>query len=378
MKLLVVIPYFYPAYVYGGAVFASFNLSKEIAKLDIDVSISTTNLNGTSRLDQKVNTNLALENMTVKYYRAGYLPFFSLYMIIGLFRDIRLTDIVHIQSIYSLTTPLALCYSYFLNKPMLLSPRGSLTPWSFNHRKRLKLLWIRCLIKPFSKRIHWHATSQREEKEIRAFFPNAKIKLIPDGTFINKHSYNSEMDDNQWKNQYYIACLGRLHKVKGYDIIINAMPSVLKKIPQLKLIIAGDDEGELEPLKELTKSLKLDDKIDFIGSINGQQKDLFLKHAQCLVVPSHTENFGIVVVEALSQSTPVIASTHTPWQILNDKKAGLYVDNTAQEISKAVIKLIQNLDDYKKNTLALVEAFSWETIAVKYKHELSNILKRKQ
>ena len=76
MKLLVVIPYFYPAYVYGGAVFASFNLSKEIAKLDIDVSISTTNLNGTSRLDQKVNTNLALENMTVKYYRAGYLPFF--------------------------------------------------------------------------------------------------------------------------------------------------------------------------------------------------------------------------------------------------------------------------------------------------------------
>ena len=261
---------------------------------------------------------------------------------------------------------------------MLLSPRGSLTPWSFNHRKRLKLLWIRCLIKPFSKRIHWHATSQREEKEIRAFFPNAKIKLIPDGTFINKHSYNSEMDDNQWKNQYYIACLGRLHKVKGYDIIINAMPSVLKKTPQLKLIIAGDDEGELEPLKELTKSLKLDDKIDFIGSINGQQKDLFLKHAQCLVVPSHTENFGIVVVEALSQSTPVIASTHTPWQILNDKKAGLYVDNTAQEISKAVIKLIQNLDDYKKNTLALVEAFSWETIAVKYKHELSNILKRKQ
>ena len=100
------------------------------------------------------------------------------------------------------------------------------------------------MIKPFSKRIHWHATSQREKSER---FPNAKIKLIPDGTFINKHSYNSEMDDNQWKNQYYIACL-KITQSKAYDIIINAMPSVLKT-PQLKLIIAGDDEGT-EPLKE--------------------------------------------------------------------------------------------------------------------------------
>ena len=267
MKLIVVIPYFYPAFVYGGAVFASFNLSKEISKLGTKVSVSTTNLNGNKRLDKKVNTVLSIENMTVKYYKAGFLPFFSLYMIKGLFRDIKLSDIVHVQSIYSLTTPLALIYSIFLNKPVLLSPRGSLTHWSFNHRKRLKLFWIKFLIKPFSKKLYWHATSEKEEKEIKAFFPKANIKLIQDGTYINTQPDNLEFNENRWKNQFYIAGLGRLHKVKGFDIIIKAMPSILKKFPNLKLIIAGNDEGQLDLLVQLAKSLDLEKSIHFIVEI---------------------------------------------------------------------------------------------------------------
>ena len=376
MKLIVVIPYFYPALVYGGAVFASFNLSKEISKLGTKVSVSTTNLNGNIKLDKKVNTGLSIENMTVKYYKAGFLPFFSLYMIKGLFRDIKLSDIVHVQSIYSLTTPLALIYSIFLNKPVLLSPRGSLTHWSFNHRKRLKLFWIKYLIKPFSNKLYWHATSEKEEKEIKAFFPKANIKLIQDGTYINTQPDNLEFNENRWKNQFYIAGLGRLHKVKGFDIIIKAMPSILKKFPNLKLIIGGNDEGQLDLLVQLAKSLDLEKSIHFIGNISGFDKDLFLKHAQCLVVPSHTENFGIVVVEALAQSTPVIASKHTPWKILEDKKAGLYVDNNPQDISIAVTQIINNSEDYKKHTLEVVEEFSWERIAVKYQDALIEILKK--
>lgn len=375
MKLRVIIPYFYPAYVYGGAVFASYNLSKEIANLGIEVFVSTTNSNGTKKLDIQTNRHLALENMMVNYYDAGYLPFFSIRMITGLYYDIKSSDIVHIQSIYSLTTLFALCYSYFLKKPVLLSPRGSLTSWSFNHRKISKLIWIKYLIKPFIKRIYWHATSIREEKEIKAFFPKAKVVLISDGTHLSSKNIDF-VEKNQWEDQNYIACLGRIHKVKGFDIIINAMPSILEKYPQIKLLIAGDDEGELNYLKHLIGDLSLDKKVEFLGNINDRNKNLFLKHAKCLVVPSHTENFGIVVVEALSQSTPVIASTNTPWSVLAEKQAGLYVDNTIDEISKAVVKVLDNPKQYQKNTMEVVKEYNWNSIAITYKHILKDIVSK--
>lgn len=373
MKLLVVIPYFYPAYVYGGAVFAAYNLSKETAKLGIDVFVATTNINGPNKLNAKVNTFISVNNLKIKYYKAGLLPFFSRFMIFGLINDIKIADVIHIQSIYSLTTPLALLYSKWLKKPIILSPRGSLTGWSFNHRKRMKLLWIKYLIKPFSNGLYWHATSNREEKEIRFFFPNANIKLIPDGSTYEIEKSPTITHDKNWKKKSYIACLGRLHKVKGYDIMISAMPFILEKIPHLKLVIAGNDEGELTNLKSLTKQLKMEERVEFCGAINGSDKNAFLKHAKCLVVPSHTENFGIVVVEALQQSTPVVASKNTPWEVLQEEKAGLHVKNTPQEISKAVIHILDKQKEYQENTLKVAQLFSWDSIAVVYKKLLQEI-----
>ena len=292
-------------------------------------------------------------------------------MISGIARDIKEADIVHIQSIYSLSTPLALFHAYLQAKSILLSPRGSLTSWSFNHRGKMKKLWIKYLIKPFSKKIIFHATSDREVKEIQFFFPKAKIQLIPDGTCFDESTVT--LCNNKWKESYYIACLGRIHKVKGFDLIIKAMPNILKSYPNLKLFIAGSDEGELNNLTNLTKDLHLSSNIDFVGNLDSDEKNCFLKHAQCLVMPSHTENFGIVAAEALFQKTPVIASKNTPWQVLEDEHAGLFVENTPSQLCKAVITLLEDVDSYKSNTFKVVERFSWDRIASVYKAVLKNI-----
>ncbi len=374
MKLVVVIPYFFPAYVYGGAVFAAYHLSHKTAQNDVDVEVITTNLNGSTKLDVTPNILTSLNGFKVKYYNKCLIPFFSFKMIFGLANDILKADVVHIQSIYSLSTPFALFHSYIQKKTTLLSPRGSLTTYSFKHRGMMKKLWIAFLIKPFAKRIHWHATSQKEIDDIRHFFPNAKIELIPDGVDFEE-SKIKHVCSEKWQNSFYIACLGRIHKIKGYDIILKAMPEIIKSLPKVKLFIAGMDEGELDNLQRLILELNIENNVEFQGPLESDDKNCFLKYAQCLVMPSHTENFGIVAAEALNQKTPVIASKHTPWGVLETKHAGFHIDNTPQAMTKAVITLLQDVESYRKNTSHVVEQFSWDKIAESYKSTLLKISK---
>lgn len=375
MKLVVVIPYFYPAYIYGGPVFAAYHLCQKVAQNGVNVDVITTNLNGKRKLDVMPNVFTSQSGFNVKYYNKCLLPFFSFKMILGLAKDIKDADVVHVQSIYSLSTTFALFHSYLQNKVVFLSPRGSLTPWSFKHRGFMKKLWINLLIKPFHKRIFWHATSEKEIGDIQHFFPKADIELVSDGVSFEESEIKSECN-KKWQNSFYIACLGRLHKVKGYDIMLKAMPYILKVHSNLKLFIAGMDEGELDELIDLSQELKIQDNIEFVGQLDSDNKNCFLKHAQCLIMPSHTENFGLVAAEALFQNTPVIASKHTPWEVLETEQAGFHVINTPKAISHAVIIILKDVELYRKNTSRVVEQFSWSKIAKTYKSTLLKISKR--
>ncbi len=372
MKLVVIIPYFYPAYIYGGPVFASYHLSQKTAENGVNIDIITTNLNGNNKLDVVPNIFINQFGFNVKYYNNSLLPFFSLRMIFGLYNDIKDANIVHIQSIFSLSTLLALIHSNLQKKTIFLSPRGSLSLWSFKHRGLMKKIWIKFLIKPFQKHIFWHATSEKEIRDIKNFFPNSNIELVSDGISFEESEIKDECS-KKWQNNFYIACLGRLHKVKGYDLMIKAMPNILKVHSNLKLFIAGSDEGELEKLINLSIKLNIQDNIEFVGQLNSDNKNCFLKYAQCLVMPSHTENFGLVAAEALFHNTPVIASKNTPWEVLETEHAGFHIINTPQAISQAVITILEDTELYSKNTNRVVEQFSWSKIAKTYKSTLLKI-----
>ena len=372
MNLVIVIPYFYPAYIYGGPIFASYYLSQKVVECGVNVDVITTNVNGKNKLDVKTNVFVWLNGLKVKYYNKCLLPFFSFRMIFGLANDIKDADIVHIQSIYSLSSIFALFHSFLQKKVVFLSPRGSLSKWSFNNRCMMKKLWIKLFIKPFKNHIYWHATSQKEKDEIKFFFPNANIKIVSDGISFEDCKIKNQCD-LKWQNSFYIACLGRIHKVKGYDIMLKAMPNILKTHSKIKLFIAGTDYGELENLKKLANNLNIQDSVEFVGQLDLENKNCFLKYAQCLVMPSHTENFGIVAAEALFHNTPVIASKNTPWQVLNDKNAGFHINNTPESIADSVIKLLKDIDLYKKNTAMVVEEFSFSKIALDYKSTLLKI-----
>lgn len=373
MKLLVIAPYFYPALTYGGPITASYNLSKEVSSLGVEVSVVSTDANGRERLNVVVDEFVQQDGIKIKYCYEQIRTFFSFKMISSLYSDIKSSDILHVQAIYSYPTPLALIFAYFQNKNVLLSPRGSFSEWSFFKNGIIKKIWIKMMVQPFSKNIHWHATSTKEKDEILKFFPKAKIQLISDGV-ESVFKLGNKDKSNKWENSNYIATLGRIHSVKGYDIAIDAMNMILKKHPDLILNIAGEDYGQLQNLKVKVEKLGLAKSIHFVGNLSGIDKIHFLKNAKCLLVPSHTENFGIVVVESLSCQTPVIASKNTPWQSLEEYGAGLFIDNTADKFVESVLEILENENQFKKNTLILADQFRWDIIAKKYQQVLSSII----
>jgi len=389
MKINLIIPSFYPATIYGGPIFSTLHTCEELAKLnDIEISVSTTNANMTTRLDVEINKNIKFEdNFSVKYYNETIINKISLSLFFNIWKDIKKSDVVHIQSIFGISTIVSLLYVNLFNKPSILSPRGSLGGWCIDNGSNFKQFWLNNLIKPLSKNTLWHATAQQEKDEILLIFPNAKVKIIPNGieydlfqssNILNKQEYLKKYIDQDITVDKIIISMGRIQKKKGFDILIDSFYKVLKTYKDAKLLIAGSDEGEQSILEEQVKSLKLEGKVFFIGAISGKDKIDFLANADIFVLPSHNENFGNVYVESLASGTPIVASTGTPWSEVIDYDCGEWVLNSVGDTTKAILTiLIKDREIMRVNSKKLAMKYDWEYIAQEFKNLYENTMEKK-
>ncbi len=370
VRVSLIIPSFYPAVVYGGPIFSTLHTCKELASLGVDIKVSTTNANGHTKLDVEANRFLEIEeNLKVKYYNETIIRKFSTSLFFGVWQDIRDSDVCHIQSIFSTPTPIALFWCWIFRKPVLLSPRGSLGSWCLASGNRFKKLWLKLLISPFTKRVIWHATSEQEKIEIQKIYPNAKIEVIPNG-----------IDLSEFENIYVekvpqkIVSMGRLHHVKGFDILIEAFGILKKEFPNATLHIAGQDEGERKKLQNQIDALGLQDSIFLAGEIKEKEKVEFLASGEVFALASHNENFGLVYAEALASGTPIVASQNTPWEDVEKVGCGKWVQNTPQKFAKAMSEVLQsNPSEMGIKGREYVKKFDWKSIALEFKELLERI-----
>ena len=388
MKLSVVIPSFYPAVVYGGPVFTSLHTAEELAKLNIEVRVSTTNANKGSRLN--ITTNLwqkRNKNLFVKYYHETIIDKISFPLLFSLWRDIKDVDVVHVQGLFSTPTPVALIYAKLFKKGVLLTPHGTLGEWCLSGGSRFKSLWLKLLIKPFNSTTVWHATAKKEKMEILSVFPNANVRVISNGiqlkefekfNAITQYDFIQKFANKTLDTEKIIISMGRLQKVKGFDILIDSFVKVLEKYPNAKLLIAGQDEGEKENLMKQIKDLNLIEKVFLVGQINGQDKVDFLVNADLFVLPSHNENFGIVYAESLAAGTPIVASKNTPWSEVEETDCGKWVNNTIDETMGAMIEMLgKDREEMRVNSKKLAEKYDWKNIAVEFKEVFEKMINEK-
>ena len=234
IKINIVIPSFYPAVIYGGPIFSSLYMSLELSKLpDIYIHVSTINSNMNSKLNVVTNVKTRMSNsLFVTYYNETITNSLSLPLLLNLYKDIYESDIVHIQSVFSISTPVALLISRILNKKVFLSSRGQLGRWCLNNGSRYKKLWLKLLVRPFVKSLEWHATSNQEKEEILDIFPDSKIVVIPNGIYLDKFTTNSILSKVELLKKFsipfnlnigkIIISMGRLQEKQGFDVLIRS------------------------------------------------------------------------------------------------------------------------------------------------------------
>jgi glycosyltransferase involved in cell wall biosynthesis len=389
MKINLIIPSFYPATIYGGPIFSTLHTCKELAKLEgININVSTTNTNMHNKLDVETNKDIRFEdNFYVKYYDETKVDKFSLQLYLNVWKDIKKSDIAHIQAIFNTPIPISLFYAKLFKKPILLSPRGSLGEWCIGNGSKFKTMWLNYLLKPLVKNITWHATAQQEKDEILSIYPNAKVEIIPNGIEYDKFQISNTLSKREYSKKFInqdiepnkiVVSMGRLQKKKGFDILIDSFYETLKSFPNSILLIAGGNEGEEKNLKNQIKSLNLENSVFLIGAIEGQDKIDFLANADLFCLPSHNENFGNVYVESLATGTPIVASKMTPWSEVKAYDCGKWVDNTIKETSKAMNEVLEkDRETMKINSRKLAFNYDWKTIANNFKNLYERILEKK-
>ena len=374
MRICLVSSSFYPATFYGGPISATWDLSQELAKKDVEMYISTTNANGNSRL--KVNTNRFIkqkEKLFVKYYHEQIINRFSLAFIFGVWSDIKKSDVVYIQYLFHYTVLFSLLFSRMQAKEIIICPRGSFSSFTLSNKlPLLKALWLKLFIKPFSKSINWQASSYLEENDIKRRFPNARVEIINDGVDFSSFQQFNKYEKNALLEKYtntqfkaisnIFFSMGRLHAIKAFDVLIDAFSLFIKEDTNAKLIIAGGDDGVGEKLKQQIIDLKLQDSVFLIGAVDFEDKKTLLNNCDYFTLASEFESFGIVVAEALACGKPIVLSNKTPWKDLEKNKCGILVDNEKNSFSNAFSKVIKEKYDSKAIKNYIQSNYDWSII----------------
>ena len=188
----------------------------------------------------------------------------------------------------------------------------------------------------------FHATSHQEGEEIRKLGFLQPIAIIPNGIVFPKQPIeNMRLSDRSSRS---VLFLSRIHPKKGLLKLLNSWKEA--NVPDnWKLVLAGPDEGgHQREVQALARNLDIESQISFPGAVSDEEKwDLYFK-SHVFVLPSFSENFGIVVAEALAAGLPVIATEGTPWQAINEKEAGWFVPHEVSSLA-AAIRAATTIDD---------------------------------
>lgn len=362
MKVLHVSPSFFPAAHYGGPLYSGYQLCNGLAKIPgVELRVLTTDSDGPARIRVESFPTRLPAGYDVYYCRR----WFGADIAPGLFRRlyamIKWADVVHLTAVYSPPTIPVLFFCYDLDRPVVWSTRGALQRWEGSTRTRIKGVWETiCNSLSKSERTLLHVTSEEERLESVKRIPNAQAVVIPNGIELPKlNGVQGERKDNELRILY----LGRLDPIKGIENLLRALPG-LKANARLSICGEGDAEYQ-KHLQLLAHELGLNGRVKFHGRVEGQAKEQQFREADLCVVPSFKENFCIVVAEALARGVPVLASRGTPWKRLLEMGCGLWVDNSSEELSKAMdLAATLPLPEMgKRGREWMGQEYSWHTVA---------------
>lgn len=242
--------------------------------------------------------------------------------------------------------------SNHVSMKLFLTPHGMLEPWIMRRNywtRKLPAIWLfqrrsiricDCLI----------ATSEEEKSHILDLGWNTHVHIVQNGIDVDRVLVRSS-----WNAPHHLLFMSRIHPKKGLEILIDALDRLKKSDSSLKIRLSIVGDGEVSYVSQLKDSVSqkgLEELITFEGPIYGDSKWDMIRKADVVVLPSYSENYGLIVAESLASGTPVITTTGTPWRCIQDEGCGWWTEPDAESLL-TVLKSLSDLTAEDVKTMGL-------------------------
>ena len=379
LKVLHVIPSVSP--IRGGPSKAVIEMVNSLRELGVDAEIATTNDHGNNTLDVSLNTLIDYQGVPVRFFKR-YSPKLPAIREFAYSRDfqrwikknIRNYDIIHVHAIFSFCSSYAMYQARKQGVKYIVRPIGQLETWSLKQSDRRKSTYLNLIERRnLSQANTIHFTAESEKKQALEGIPELKSTVIPLG--INTPEVIKNAKKKMCAHWHLkegvptIVFLSRLHPKKGLELLISAL-SQLKRI-EFQLVIAGEgDQQYTDTLRSTVIKHGLSEQCQFVGFVEGHEKNLLLQGANLFALTSHSENFGIAALEAMAAGTAVLMSNEVALSSLVEQyQLGFITQLNEQDIINALNKALNELDtthQMGRNGQNLVkEHYQWPTISKK-------------
>jgi glycosyltransferase involved in cell wall biosynthesis len=288
---------------------------------DVDVLIASTNADGRQKLPVQLFEPVDWHGLPAVFFPHQWSESWKYSRPLARWLDghVREFDAVHIHAVFSHACVAAAQACRRRNVPYIVRPLGNLDPWSLHQKAlRKRVLWHLCARQMVHGAAAIHYTTASEQHLAEAMLGLERGVVVPLG--VDDSLFDAPYVAEGFRQQHaglardpYILILGRVHPKKGLELFFDIFLGVTNAAAHRKwrLVVAGDGEpAYMARLERLVRDRQAEERILFTGWLGGTDKLAALQGAALLALPSHQENFGLVVAEAMACAVPVLISTH--------------------------------------------------------------------
>ena len=256
---------------------------------------------------------------------------------------------------------------------LVMQPRGAMSQWAMSNSKLVKSVFGFMFQYRVLRNVDmWVATAESEYNDIRRLGYKQPVCILPNGIDLPDESEVRDGKANMpaRRRMYFLS---RIHPKKNVELLLRAWSKLESRFPDWDLAIVGPDRNNpyADQMKALVRELNCR-RVVFTGELKGDEKREFVRRSECIVLPTHSENFGMVIAEALACGVPAICSYGAPWEGLNTEKCGWWVPTTQEGFERAMSeamamprRVLQTMGARGREWMK--RDFSWNGIGVKMK-----------
>lgn len=286
---------------------------------------------------------LVMENCTVHYVH-NYQPLsYSWNTSIAFLLDEIKPDIVHVNCCWMPACAAVQRIAQNRGYKVVLTPHGMLEPWIIKRHywtRKVPALWL--YQKAAVQRADCvQATAESERNNLLKLGYNSNIKVVRLG--IDAESIEMK---RSWKKSRQILFLSRVHVKKGINFLVEAADVLRNELQGYKILVAGEGDADyVEAMKRMICDRGLQDIVQLIGGVYGDEKWRLFQTSDFFVLPTHSENFGLAIAESMASGTPVITTVGTPWSDLNGSEAGAWIEIGTEPLVETLRKFLSLTED---------------------------------